>query len=346
MLFAGIAWTGRGFDVAALDGDGVPVTATSFPADRIAGLVDFLRALDEPPRGPLVCVVESTNGMIDGGLMAVGLRVHRADPWVLPARPGFGSVDARSLALAAVTRLPELPRLVLEEGSLTGRSADHARGVRESEAATARLAASGRCVSNGDRNGPERTVALTFDDGPNPPYTGGILDVLARYGVPATFFCVGLHAAAHPGVLARIAGEGHGLANHTWSHPFLPDLSVPEFAEQLERTDEVIERAGGAPGRRLFRPPYGSRNAETVSWLAESQDRATVVLWDVDANDWAMPGSEAISRTVLEQVRPGSIVLQHDGGGDRSQTVEALPTVIEGLLAQDYRFVLVRDMVP
>jgi peptidoglycan/xylan/chitin deacetylase (PgdA/CDA1 family) len=344
MRFAGLAWTPRGFDIAVLAADGIPTAPTAhFPAESIAGITDALRALDRPD-DPLVCVVDSTNGMIDGGLMAAGLRVVRADPWMLPSRPHLGSVDATTLARAAVDGLSGLTRLVLEEGSLTGRSADHARGVQTAEPGMRALNAAGRCLSAGERNG-DKLLALTFDDGPRPPYTNRILDVLDRYGVPATFFCVGLHAGAHPDEIVRMAEAGHGFGNHTFSHPYLPDLSPRELAVQLERTDEAIAEAGGSTKRRMFRPPYGSRSAEVVSWLATDDDH-TVVLWDVDTEDWSMPGADAITRAVLDAARPGSIVLLHDGGGDRSQTAEALPAIIEGLLAQDYRLVLVEDLVP
>jgi peptidoglycan/xylan/chitin deacetylase (PgdA/CDA1 family) len=281
--------------------------------------------------------------MLDGGLMSAGLRVHRADPWVLPSRPPFGSVDAASLARTGVTRLPELSRLVIESGTLTGRGDEHARWLRDSEPGTTALTGAGRCLERGEATD-EQVIALTFDDGPNPPYTGRILDVLDRYGVPATFFCVGLHASAHTEELARMTEAGHRLANHTWSHPFLPDLSVAELAVQLERTDEAIAGVAGEQGPRLFRPPYGSRSPEIVSWLAEG-DHGTMVLWDVDANDWALPGAEAIARTVLDQARPGSIALMHDGGGDRSQTADALPAIIEGLLDRGFRFARVDDLM-
>jgi peptidoglycan-N-acetylglucosamine deacetylase len=344
MRFAGIAWTDRGFDVAVLDAAGAPVAPPStFPAGSVRSLTEALVAMDRPDQ-PLVCVVESTNGMVDGGLMAAGLRVHRADPWTLPARPALGSVDATTLARAAATRLPELTRLVLEEGSLTGRSADHARGVRDAEPGMRALTAAGRCVTSGPRTGDDTVIALTFDDGPHPPFTNRILDVLDRYEVPATFFCVGLHASAHSEELARMAESGHGFGNHTYSHPFLPDLSARELAIQLERTDEAIAAGGGTTKRRMFRPPYGSRSAEVLSWLAADDD-STVVLWDVDASDWAMPGADAIARTVLDQARPGSIALMHDGGGDRWQTAEALPAIIEGLLAGGYRFALVDELL-
>jgi peptidoglycan/xylan/chitin deacetylase (PgdA/CDA1 family) len=342
MLFAGIAWDGRGFEVALLDEQGAPVAeAVRFPAGQVGALTDHLLALDWSSDQPLICIVESTNGMLDGGLMSAGLRVHRADPWVLPARPAFGSVDAGSLARAGVTRLPELSRLVIESGTLTGRGDEHARWLGESEPGTAALTEAGRCLERA-RATDDKVIALTFDDGPNPPYTGRILDVLDRYGVPATFFCVGLHASAHTEELARMTEAGHRLANHTWSHPFLPDLSAAELAVQLERTDEALAAVAGELGSRLFRPPYGSRSPEILSWLGEG-NHGTMVLWDVDANDWALPGADAIARAVLDQARPGSIALMHDGGGDRSQTAEALPAIIEGLLDQDYRFVLVDE---
>jgi len=343
MLFAGIAWDGRGFEVALLDERGAPAAAAvRFPAGQVGALTDHLRALDRNPGGPLVCVVESTNGMLDGGLMSAGLRVHRADPWVLPPRPAFGSVDAASLARAGATRLPELPRLVIESGTLTGRGDEHGRWLHDSEAGTAALTRAGHCLDRAEE-ADDKVLALTFDDGPNPPYTGRILDVLDRYGVPATFFCVGLHASAHTEELARMTEAGHRLANHTWSHPFLPDLSVAELAVQLERTDEAIAAVAGEQGTRLFRPPYGSRTPEILSWLAQGRS-GTMVLWDVDTNDWALPGPDAIARAVLDQARPGSIALMHDGGGDRSQTAEALPAIIEGLLDRGYRFARVDEL--
>ena len=346
MIFAGIAWDDRGFEVALLDERGAPVgPAVRFPAGQVAALTDHLRTLDRSGGQPLVCVIESTNGMLDGGLMSAGLRVHRADPWVLPPRPAFGSVVAASLARTAAERLAELPRLAIESGTLTGRGDEHGRWLRDSEAGTAALTRSGRCFERADGadDDDDKVIALTFDDGPNPPHTGRILDVLDRYGVPATFFCVGLHASAHTEEIARMSEAGHRLANHTWSHPFLPDLTVAELAAQLERTDEAIARVAGEQGPRLFRPPYGSRTPEILSWLGET-DAGRMVLWDVDANDWALPGADAIAGSVLARSRPGSIVLMHDGGGDRSQTADALPAVIEGLLGRGYRFARVDEM--
>jgi peptidoglycan/xylan/chitin deacetylase (PgdA/CDA1 family) len=348
MLIAGISWSEHGFDVAYRDpsGDTVP-PPLHFPAGQLAAVTSHL--CDAASRRPdeLVCVVDSTNGMVDGGLMAAGLRVHRADPWQLPERPPLGSVPADTLASTAAARLPALARLTLGAGSLTGRSEDHGGAERDSREPLAGLAAAGRCLTRGPDDRTPGRVALTFDDGPNPPWTGRILDVLERYDVPATFFCVGLHASGHDEELSRMAEAGHGIGNHTWSHPFLPDLSQRDVELQLQRTDEAIEAVVGVGQRRLFRPPYGSGTKELYSWLAADTDErsATVVLWDVDTQDWSMPGSDAIATSVLEQARPGSVVLMHDGGGDRTQTAEALPAVVEGLLEGGYELVRVDELL-
>jgi len=334
--YAGIAWTAAGFEVAVLDSGGQPAAPLArFGAGQRAELTRYLTGL--ATAAPLVAVLDSTNGVLDGTLVPAGLPVYRADPWLLPGRPLLGSVAAQDLAEAGRRDLNALCRLTPQGGTLTGRGAEHRAGVTGSRAQAAALATAGRLARHGPRAVPPGAapeVALTFDDGPNPPYTGQILDILARYQVPATFFCVGLQARAHPADVARMAAAGHGLGNHTWSHPFLPDLSRAQLAEQLDRTDEAIAAAGAGPG--LFRPPYGSRSPDVLRWLGE---RGTpIVLWDVDPSDWARPGAALIAGRVLMQTRPGTIILMHDGGGDRAPTVAALPLVIEGLLDRGFRF--------
>ncbi|MEV7216907.1 polysaccharide deacetylase family protein [Kitasatospora cineracea] len=346
MRFSGVAWTGTGFEVAVLDGAGRPAApAARFAAGRLGDLTAHLLHAQRQSAAAgeqLVTVIDSTNGMLDGGLTAAGLAVYRADPWVLPARPAFGSVPAAELARAARDDLGVVVRLDPGTGTLGGRSAEMVADIDASAPELARMIDAGRCLwgNTGDRP----VVALTFDDGPHPPYTGQILDVLDRYAVPATFFCVGLHALAHRAELERMAAAGHQIANHTWSHPYLPDLSRAELLAQLARTDEAVaEAVGGGTGPLMFRPPYGGRTPGVLRWIGESG--ATVVLWDVEPCDWSMPGPAAITRAVLDQARPGALVLLHDGGGDRSQTVAALPAVIEGLAERGYAFARV-DALP
>lgn len=336
MRYAGVAWGDAGYQVEVVDDAGRPVRpVTAFGRSGIPDLIDHLRTMADD----LVTVVDSTNGILDGRMMAAGLTVYRADPAVLPARPAFGSVPAVELARAAQRRLSGLTRLDPRRGTQTGRESELAAAMEASGPELAALSATGRCLSNGDRDRPE--IALTFDDGPQPPYTGQILDLLERYGIRATFFCVGLHAGGHPEDLARMREQGHEVGNHTWSHPFLPELTRSQLAAQLDRTAEAVAGATGtAPS--LFRPPYGSRTPQVLRWLADFDPQ--VVLWDVEPFDWAMPGADTIARVVLEQTRPGSVILLHDGGGDRSQTVAALPRIIEGLLERRFRFVPVGEL--
>lgn len=337
MLYAGIGWTAAGFEVAVVAENGrVDRPAVRFAADRGKEIASYLKGLGDP----LTVVIDSTNGMLDGGFMAAGLQMFRADPATLPPRPDFGSVPAAELARTAWRDPSSVVRLELGTGTLTGRLDEHTAAMAASADALAAMTEAGYSVAHGDRARPQ--IALTFDDGPNPPYTGRILDVLESYGVCATFFCVGLNAGARGDDLQRMTEQGHGVGNHTWSHPFLPDLSATELADQLNRTTDVIEAATGtAP--RYFRPPYGSRTPTVIGSLTDLGAR--VALWDVDTEDWAMPGPEVIAKTVLHNTEPGSIVLMHDGGGDRSQTVAALPAVIEGLLARGLDFVRVDDLV-
>lgn len=339
MLYAGISWDRHGFQVEVVDGTGRTVRpATRIPAERADEITVLLGELGESTSA----VIDSTNGLLDGRLTAAGVAVYRADPWVLPERPLFGSVAPGELARAGQRDLSGLTRLNLADGTLGGRGDDLRAGYAASTDAVVRLTAEGRCLTNGDRD--RRQVALTFDDGPLPPYTGRILDILDRYGIPATFFCVGMLADAYPEGVAEIRQRGHELGNHTWSHPFLPELTRSQVVEQVQRAGEAIARAAGGDLPTLVRPPYGGRSPQVLRWLAELD--ATVVLWDVLGFDWALPGEGRISQSVLDSVRPGSVVLLHDGGGDRRQTVDALPAILEGLLTRGFSFVTVDSLLP
>jgi len=192
----------------------------------------------------------------------------------------------------------------------------------------------------------ERAVALTFDDGPWDPYTGQLLDILARYRAVATFFVVGEQAARFPDLVRRERAQGNAVANHSWDHPFLTALSADRAADEVDRTSALLTSlTGSAP--LCLRPPYGALNGATVA-LVSSRGLATV-LWSTDTSDYRRPGADTIVARVLAGVRPGAIVLMHDGGGDRSQDVAALPAIVEGIRARGYRLVTLCDplaMVP
>ncbi|MEV4176358.1 polysaccharide deacetylase family protein [Nonomuraea sp. NPDC049709] len=298
------------------------------------------RLLRLAEREPLMCVIDSTNGVIDGYLTAAGLDVYRADGDVAPPRRAFGSPDPVVLAGLGRTRRSRLTRIASDSGTLTGLDQRIEDDLDSAALVEAEQVASGRCLLHGRRAHPR--VALTFDDGPDPDHTPRLLDLLHHYRVPATFFCLGLHAAAHPRLVARIAGEGHSVGNHTWSHPYLPDLTKHEVLAQVDRTAEVLAGITGEVPT-LFRPPFGGRNADVLRWLAEHGQ--TTVLWDVEAADWALPGAPAIAHQVIGDTDFGSVILLHDGGGDRSQTIEALPLILETLMVSGCRFVPVEDLI-
>lgn len=184
----------------------------------------------------------------------------------------------------------------------------------------------------------EREIALTFDDGPG-PYTLQVVRVLARYRVPATFFQVGQAVKTFTDAeQAEIKDPSFVLANHTYAHRNLSKLSAKDQAEQLDWASFLIRKSGGELPQ-LFRPPYGAFNRTTLK-LASAR-HLLPVLWSVDSQDYERPGTKAIVDRVVGLSRPGAIVLMHDAGGDRTQTVAALPAIIKQLRAKHYKFVTV-----
>jgi peptidoglycan-N-acetylglucosamine deacetylase len=182
-----------------------------------------------------------------------------------------------------------------------------------------------------------KIVALTFDDGPDPRYTPRVLAVLARARTPAAFFMVGRQGAAHPQLVRRVAQAGQQVDGHTWNHLGLDRLPPAQVAAEVDCTNRLLARLAGRPVR-LLRPPDGAYDKTVVDLLATR--RLQLILWTVDSRDWARPGVRRILATVARELRPGAIILLHDGGGDdRSQTVAALPALLQQLHARGYRAV-------
>lgn len=182
-------------------------------------------------------------------------------------------------------------------------------------------------------------VALTIDDGPDPVWTPKVLAVLARHRVRATFCMVGQNVTRHADLVAAVADAGHQLANHTYTHPMrLPQLAPERIRRQIERTNEALAAATGGSQPTLFRAPGGSWSPNILAACAETDLRP--LDWSVDARDWALPGVRTIAEVILTRTRPGSIILNHDGGGDRHQTVEALNIALPRLVDAGYRFIL------
>ena len=179
-----------------------------------------------------------------------------------------------------------------------------------------------------------KVVYLTFDDGPS-RYTPAVLNVLKSYNAKATFFLIGSQIRTREATTRRIAREGHSVQDHTWRHPLLTRLSSTEISSQFTRTNRAIRRQGIVQPV-CERPPYGAFN-NRVRRVSQTLGMRTVV-WSLDTNDWRRPGASTIARRVLRGTSNGSIVLMHDGGGNRSQTVTALKTILRTLKARGYRF--------
>jgi peptidoglycan-N-acetylglucosamine deacetylase len=190
----------------------------------------------------------------------------------------------------------------------------------------------------GDRG---RDIALTFDDGPG-PYTPGVLSVLERLHVHATFFVIGEMLRYFSASVERELRDGDVVGDHTETHPELATLSAHDQHEELFEQIARIELLDG-PRPVLFRPPYGSYNATTMRELRALH--LLMVLWSADTGDYLQPGVSVIVERALAGAHPGAIILMHDAGGTRTQTIEALPTIIRGLRARGYNLVTVPEML-
>lgn len=182
----------------------------------------------------------------------------------------------------------------------------------------------------------ERAVVLTFDDGPNPPDTAALLDVLAREEVPAVFCLVGEHARAHPDLVRRIVRDGHVLGNHSFHHDDLEEWEPARVRDDLERTLDAIRAAVPDADVPYFRAPFGHWG-RAIPVADELGMRP--LGWQLSVWDWEPPGADELVRR-MSGVMPGGIILLHDGGGDRSQTVEAVADFIPRMRADGWTFTL------
>ncbi|UOQ43301.1 polysaccharide deacetylase family protein [Halobacillus salinarum] len=189
----------------------------------------------------------------------------------------------------------------------------------------------------------KKIVALTFDDGPSETYTPLVLDVLKKYQAKATFFVVGERAESSPQIIKRQVKAGHEVANHTYSHPNIRTMSKKALTDEILHTNAIIHGLTGYTPK-LFRPPGGAYN-ESIIYTA-NEAGFTVVLWSwhQDTLDWKQPGTSTIVRNVVNNVRNGDIILFHDYGGNRMQTVNALKKILPRLKKEGYEFVTVSQL--
>lgn len=186
----------------------------------------------------------------------------------------------------------------------------------------------------------QKVIALTFDDGPSVGFSNEVLYILDKYNIKATFFLLGRHVQQYPERVLQMHLKGHALANHSWSHPYR-QLSPERAAAEINHTSTWIQKAAGVKSQ-LFRPPGGFLNNGLADYA--KQQGQTVVMWSADSKDFNA-SAPTIIQNVLQQAGPGGIILLHDGGGDRTPTVVALPQIIEALLQQGYTFVTIPELM-
>lgn len=203
-----------------------------------------------------------------------------------------------------------------------------------------------RVTAHGSRS--ERTVALTFDDGPNAVYTPQVLQILDHYSIEATFFVIGANVERHPEIARLIVEHGDQIANHSESHSnYLPYWTPGQIVKDYRNTQKAIRDATGLTPR-FYRAPHG-RISPWMRWCLRRQG-LVMVGWDCSVSDWKNPGVDKLISRVLDETHSGSIILLHDGldlneNPDRSQLVEALPTIIEKLQGEGYKFVTVAQLL-
>lgn len=179
------------------------------------------------------------------------------------------------------------------------------------------------------------SIALTIDDGPNPVYTPQVLQILEKYGITASFSMIGRNVEANPRIARDVCEAGHVIVNHTWNHADLAPMRSSQVRDEIDRATDMIHAATDVRPR-MFRAPYGAWSPRLLRFCAQAGLRP--LDWSVDPRDWARPGVAQIVSNILTHTRSGSIILEHDGGGDRAETVAALRIVLPRLLDLGYHF--------
>jgi peptidoglycan/xylan/chitin deacetylase (PgdA/CDA1 family) len=253
---------------------------------------------------------------------------------VLGAIAGAGGGDGSSAVRERAATVGWFGHLRMLAGA-SHHSLDFAERAQESAAIDRTLATTPFVRLAGTQH---RLIALTFDDGPG-PYTSTVIDTLQRLDVPATFFVVGRELTTFgAATLQRQVDLGFPVGDHTQAHANLTQLQPADQRAQIDDAAHALA-SGGAAYPRLFRPPYGAYDQTTHKLLRHR--KMLTVLWSIDSRDYTRPGVPAIVQNVVGSAHPGSIVLMHDAGGDRNETIAALPAIVSRLRKQGYRFVTV-----
>ncbi|MBM7604372.1 peptidoglycan/xylan/chitin deacetylase (PgdA/CDA1 family) [Metabacillus crassostreae] len=190
----------------------------------------------------------------------------------------------------------------------------------------------------------EKVIAFTFDDGPDPIYTTQLLEIFHSVRGKATFFMIGEEVVKYPEIVRKVAEQGHDIGNHTFSHPNLSMLSTAKCLEEIELNEKSIEKVIRQKPV-VFRPPYLDYNEDTISSISNKGYPPMIGALNLEARDWEQPGIDHILAKSRECVKNGSILIFHDGYGDRSQTIEAVSKLVSELTLQGYQFVTVSELL-
>ncbi|MFN8953351.1 MAG: polysaccharide deacetylase family protein [Aphanizomenon sp.] len=187
----------------------------------------------------------------------------------------------------------------------------------------------------------KKVIALTFDDGPWPNTTAKVLDILKKNRIKSTFFVVGQNVKNYPDLTKQIVADGHIIANHTWHH-WYHQMNAQAAAYEVANTTDIIYQTTGVR-TSLFRPPGGIMNNGVAAYA--KNNKYAVIMWSADSMDYSRPAVPRLMNNIFREAKPGGIVLMHDGGGDRSHTVKALPEIINRFRKQGYEFVTVPELL-
>ena len=329
--------------------DGVPRTVS--PGSTLLDLQD--QGLLNSERGVLLSL-QGKAILARGGAAAIVTRNGRSvslsqrlfDGDVIESIKGADTTENR------VTRRESLPIVVVQEGAgpVVALRRLGTPGVAEiTRGKISGVEVSRSVITTGDAmvvvhraaTPADKFAALTFDDGPWPGQTDKILDILAQRQVKATFFMLGSRAKSAPVLARRVKDEGHLVGNHTLGHKNLAKEKPAEIRRQITAGAAAIKRGTGVEPV-WFRPPYGAVNGKVSQEMRALKLR--VAMWDIDTRDWTNPGVSRIVRNAVKPIKPGSVILMHDGGQHREQTVAALPQIIDELRAQGYTLVTLEQL--
>lgn len=282
---------------------------------------------------------KSRTGVTRRAVLVVGGVALLAGYWQDPARHPSTSAPATPTPVPSGTAPGRTTQVDAAHPHPTTHPTRHAHPARHADPSKPRRRRASRRDEPGEivyhvRDG-RKGIALTIDDGPSPEYTPQVLRLLEKYEVTATFSMIGLEVTAYPGLVREVAAAGHAIANHTWSHLDLATLPPVAVADQVDRATGAIHQVTGREPA-LFRAPYGAWSPAVLEQCARSG--MTPLDWSVDPRDWSRPGVTSIVANIMRNTRTGSIILEHDGGGNRSQTIAALKIVLPRLLDTGYHF--------